>query len=682
MNINRIIYFTIIFLILSVTTAISGQVTSADEAPEAEKKKINLIDIESYEIEDIIENENEVDGPETLYIETEFLKIKFNAYGAKVTSLQHKDENSTLKNNIEIAKKEFPFEFYPARNPETYRNAVNEINSIFQNFLLAAKDISTIKNSLKQKFDKLNYASSANLSNLLSDLEKEIEELPEQKANALSLQTDLSKKIKEMLANAGSFSRNMIQLTAETKKKLLNKKYQLIKTDFDGGFQVKAILPLTAVIKDAKLPIKFIKEFIFYNNSHYWEFSWKIENYSDKQIKISHFFFHPVSQIGPPPKSSSAREQHSFLNFYYSDESFKSEPTFNEDGASSFFSCACSSGSSEFQNIRSSIDFFGGSSRFMVMTFQPLDKNAGLFLLPYKLPKEEQNADNNKHAYEMQMQTRSVVIPSKSSTALRFLVYSGPKVKEFTKPTSAQINAHPNLKKTHPELNKGFDFGWTAPIRDLIVGILSLLYKLIPNYGIGIIIFGLLFKAVFYPLNEKQAKSMKKMQALQPLMKEINEKYKDNQQEKQRKTMELYRKHKVNPVSGCLPMLIQLPIFIALYSAFSDAYELWKSPFIAGWINDLSEPDTIYIFKSLPLLGDFHLNILPLVMGLTQFYQTKITMVSGDASQKKIMQLMPLVLLFVFWHMPAGVVLYWTINNILSVLQQIYTNKRTDKSNN
>ena len=270
----------------------------------------------------------------------------------------------------------------------------------------------------------------------------------------------------------------------------------------------------------------------------------------------------------------------------------------------------------------------------------------------------------------------------KNSTAtVPFIVYTGPKVKEYVKIGSEIKTQYPVLEKVHDDFEKAFDFGYTAPIRDAIVFILQILYKVIPNYGVGIIIFALLFKLIFWPLNQKQAESMKKMQTLQPLMKEINEKYKDNPQEKQKKTMELYKKHKINPVSGCLPIVIQLPIFIALYTAFSDAYELWKSPFIYGWINDLAQPDTIYTFaKTTPVLGGFNINVLPVLMTVTQFLQSRFTVVSGDDSQKKMMQFMPLLMLFFFWSMPSGVVLYWTIQNILSVGQQMYTNMKDSAS--
>jgi len=189
-------------------------------------------------------------------------------------------------------------------------------------------------------------------------------------------------------------------------------------------------------------------------------------------------------------------------------------------------------------------------------------------------------------------------------------------------------------------------------------------------------LFAILFKLIFYPLNQKQAESMKKMQALSPEIKVINEKYAKDPQLKQQKIMELYKKHKANPMGGCLPIAIQIPIFIALYTAFSDTIDLWDSPFL--WIQDLSEPDTVLTIPD--FMGmELGLNILPLVMVATQIIQTKMTSVSSDPNQKAMMYVMPVVMLYFFWSMPSGVTLYWIMQNIFSVLQQYVTNKKDNR---
>ena len=137
--------------------------------------------------------------------------------------------------------------------------------------------------------------------------------------------------------------------------------------------------------------------------------------------------------------------------------------------------------------------------------------------------------------------------------------------------------------------------------------------------------------------------------------------------------MQLYKDHNINPAKGCLPILIQMPVFIALYSAFSEAIELWRSPFIF-WMTDLSAPDTVAI---IPFIG-IGLNILPLLMVASQFLQQRFTTVVTDPQQKMLMYMMPVMMLFFFWEMPSGVTLYWTVQNVIAVVWQLITNKFAD----
>lgn len=416
----------------------------------------------------------------------------------------------------------------------------------------------------------------------------------------------------------------------------------------------------------SKLQIK--KIFRFYKDYHYWEFFLVFKNLSKEKVNVPQVFFLPMMDIGPKmneDEENNARTAQSFYAFYYTEKDFE---TLHASSSGPVDFIGCSGSEKEAKTIKTNIDFFGMSSRFMNFSIQPMQKNSGLFYFP-KSSYAPQQLHLSQPGFELDEGKEKVY---------HYWVYTGPKVKEFVNLNTEDFKEIKGLSKIHDDLYKAFDFGVTGPIRDLIVVIMEFLYKLVPNYGVGIILFAILFKLIFFPLNQKQAESMKKMQALQPKLKEINEKYADNPQEKQKKTMLLYKENKVNPLGGCLPILIQIPIFIALYTAFSDSYELWRSPFIHGWINDLSEPDTIYRFpKDLMLIGGMGLNILPLVMAGTQFLQTKFTTVSTEANQQKIMMFMPFILLFIFWTMPSGVVLYWTITNILSVIQQLYTNAKT-----
>jgi YidC/Oxa1 family membrane protein insertase len=166
---------------------------------------------------------------------------------------------------------------------------------------------------------------------------------------------------------------------------------------------------------------------------------------------------------------------------------------------------------------------------------------------------------------------------------------------------------------------------------------------------------------IFWPLGNKSYESMKKMQKLQPKMKELQEKYKTDRQKLSQETMALYRTHKINPMSGCLPMLIQIPVFFGLYKTLLYAIELRHSPFY-WWIQDLSEKDPYYI--------------TPIIMGGTMWLQQKMTPVGGDPMQQKIMLWMPVIFTFLFLNFPSGLVIYWLFNNIISIGQQYYINKR------
>jgi YidC/Oxa1 family membrane protein insertase len=213
-----------------------------------------------------------------------------------------------------------------------------------------------------------------------------------------------------------------------------------------------------------------------------------------------------------------------------------------------------------------------------------------------------------------------------------------------------------------------------SAIRDGIVWIMRHLYTVIGNYGWVIIIMATMLKVITWPLNQIQAKSMKRMTEIKPELEKINEKYKNNAQEKQKRTMELYKKYNINPAKGCLPVLIQIPIFIALYSAFSESIELWRSPF-ALWMTDLSLPDTVYVIEDLFIITNFHINILPIIMVFSQLAQQMLTTVVMDPQQKTILYLMPVMMIFFFWTMPSGVTLYWTVQNIIAIFWQLAVNR-------
>ncbi len=229
-----------------------------------------------------------------------------------------------------------------------------------------------------------------------------------------------------------------------------------------------------------------------------------------------------------------------------------------------------------------------------------------------------------------------------------FVLYAGPK-------------EYDGLKRLNLGLEHIIDFGWFSIVAMPLFWVLKFFYSFLGNYGWAIILLTIIVRIPFIPLMHKSQQSMKKMQALQPMMAEIKEKYKKDPQKMQKELTELYKRHKVNPVGGCLPMILQIPIFIALYNVLLNAIELRGAPFIF-WIKDLSVKDPYYI--------------LPIVMGISMVIQQKMTPSSMDPRQAKIMMLMPIVFTFLFLTFPSGLVLYWLVNNILAIVQQYYANKK------
>jgi len=239
------------------------------------------------------------------------------------------------------------------------------------------------------------------------------------------------------------------------------------------------------------------------------------------------------------------------------------------------------------------------------------------------------------------------------------------------------------------DYNNGLDqlimnHGWYErtfrPISLLILRVFKFFKLFIPNYGIIIILFSILVKILVYPLTKKSYQSMKEMSRVQPLLAEIREKYKSDPQRMNKETMKLYKEHGINPMGGCLPMLLQLPLLGALFIVFRSTIQLRGASFIPGWINDLSSADTIFTLPfSLPMYGD-QFNILPILMAATMIFQSKMTM--QDPKQKAMVYIMPVFMLLLFNQFPSGLNLYYTMFNLLTIIQQKITDGNGKKKEN
>jgi YidC/Oxa1 family membrane protein insertase len=237
------------------------------------------------------------------------------------------------------------------------------------------------------------------------------------------------------------------------------------------------------------------------------------------------------------------------------------------------------------------------------------------------------------------------------------------------------------LKALDVGLESNVEMGWSLlrPVSWVVLWSLTWTYKFIPNYGLVIIIISVLTKVLFFRLTHKSFKSMKDLQALQPRIQAIKEKHGDDKQKVSQETMKMYKEAGVNPLGGCLPMLLQMPVFIALFQVLRNTIELRQAPFV-GWINDLAQQDVLFTLPAtLPLIGNAF-SLLPLLMGASMFIQTKIggslTGTPGaQTTPKGFNTMLPIVFTFLFYKMPSGLVIYWIINTVLSVAQQYYIHR-------
>lgn len=253
----------------------------------------------------------------------------------------------------------------------------------------------------------------------------------------------------------------------------------------------------------------------------------------------------------------------------------------------------------------------------------------------------------NEHMYRIgSKSTLSTIAPGASLTVPARL-FSGPQTKR-------------DLVETAPGLEYTVDYGWLKMVASPLFWVLSLIHSLVHNWGVAIILLTLLIKAAFYPLSAKSYRSMAQMRELAPRLESMKQKFGDDKQKMQQAMMELYKTEKINPMSGCLPIVIQIPVFISLYWMLLGSIELRHAPFF-GWIQDLSAVDPYYI--------------LPIIMGISMIIQTKLNPKPTDPIQAKVMTWMPVIFSIFFFFFPAGLVLYWVVNNIISIWQQWFVNK-------
>lgn len=250
--------------------------------------------------------------------------------------------------------------------------------------------------------------------------------------------------------------------------------------------------------------------------------------------------------------------------------------------------------------------------------------------------------------YLMAVTGEKINVAAGSSAEYKVDLYIGPKNQDV-------------LKQMSPYLDLTIDYGFLWMLAKPLFAVLQMIHSVLGNWGWSILLLTIFVKILLYPLSAASLKSMAKMRTLQPEMARIKELYGDDRQKAGQEQMALFKKHRVNPLGGCFPMLLQMPVFIALYWVLSESVEIRHSPWII-WIQDLSAKDPLFI--------------LPLIMGASMFLMQKLQPAPTDPMQAKVFQLMPIVFTFFFLMFPAGLVLYWTVNNLLSILQQWYVNRQ------
>ncbi|MBQ4133135.1 MAG: membrane protein insertase YidC [Desulfovibrionaceae bacterium] len=266
----------------------------------------------------------------------------------------------------------------------------------------------------------------------------------------------------------------------------------------------------------------------------------------------------------------------------------------------------------------------------------------------------------NDGVYGITLNGPKLTLPSNAPVETSVQYFLGPKVRK-------------DLEAAPADLKSAMDYGWFWFIAEPMIIFLTWIYQYIGNYGVAIIILTIIIKIAMWPLSRKSYKSMEKMRQLQPMIKKIQDKYKDDRQKASQETMQLYKTYKINPAGGCMPLLLQIPVFIGLYQGLLNAVELRHAPFISHlpftditWLADLSSRDPFYI--------------TPIVMGVCMFIQQKMSPPMGDPTQAKIMLFMPVVFTVLFAGFPSGLVVYWLVNLLFSLAQQYWTMRNTNKN--
>lgn len=298
-------------------------------------------------------------------------------------------------------------------------------------------------------------------------------------------------------------------------------------------------------------------------------------------------------------------------------------------------------------------------NQFFAAVLSSATMGRDLFIYPVEAP-EAEDGTRGRPGISGSVGYEVGTVAAGSAKTLDFDFYVGPK--EFKR-----------LQALGNQQDEVMQFGFLSFISKLLLSFMYAIHSVVPSWGWSIVIMTICIKTLFWPLSAKASRSQKRMAKIQGPMAELKEKYKDNPQKLQQETLKVFKENQVNPVAGCLPMLIQMPIFLGLFYMLRSASELRHESFL--WVSDLSMPDTLTYIAGYPL------NLLPLLMGITMFFQMRMMPVSptADPAQQKIFKFLPFIFLVFLYNFSSGLVLYWTVQNLLTILQQKIINSRPDE---
>lgn len=380
------------------------------------------------------------------------------------------------------------------------------------------------------------------------------------------------------------------------------------------------------LIAEGSSPLRVIKLITFHKDSYLIDIDYELENTGTQPVNTSAYF--QLVRDGNSPKGSSA-----MLPTYTGAAVYTDKEKFQKVDFSTI-----EKGKAEYPK-KAEDGWIAMLQHYFVSAWLPKDKTDREYFT--------RQLDGGLYAAGVVLAEQSIAAGGKAVVGT--VLYAGP--------------ASSTLDDVAPGLGLTVDYGWLTVIATPLFWAMSLFNDLVHNWGIAIILLTILIKLVFFPLSAASYRSMAKMRVVAPKLEKIKQQYGDDREQLNRAMMELYKTEKINPLGGCLPVLIQIPVFIALYWAILSSVEMRYAPFF-GWITDLSTADPYYI--------------LPLIMGISMIVQMRLNPTPPDPLQAKIMQIMPIAFSIIFFFFPAGLVLYSIVNNLLSIAQQWYITHATD----